>query len=65
MDIHDGLDSTLVILRSKLRQGGVTVRREYDPDLPQIQALGSELNQVWTNIIDNAIGAMNLSLIHI
>jgi signal transduction histidine kinase len=59
VDIHDGLDSTLVILRSKLRQGGVTVRRDYDPDLPQIQALGSELNQVWTNIIDNAIGAMN------
>jgi signal transduction histidine kinase len=58
VDIHDGLDSTLVILRSKLRQG-VTVRREYDPDLPQIQALGSQLNQVWTNIIDNAVDAMN------
>ena len=58
VDIHDGLDSTLVILRSKLRKG-VTVRREYDPDLPQIQALGSQLNQVWTNIIDNAIGALN------
>jgi signal transduction histidine kinase len=36
----------------------VTVRREYDPDLPHIQAYGSELNQVWTNIIDNAIDAM-------
>jgi len=58
VDIHEGLDSTLVILRSKLKEG-ITVRREYDPDLPQIQALGSELNQVWTNIIDNAIGAMN------
>lgn len=58
VDIHEGLDSTLVILRGKLKQG-VVVRREYAPDLPQIQAFGSELNQVWTNIIDNAIGAMN------
>jgi signal transduction histidine kinase len=58
VDLHDGLDSTLVILRSKLKKG-ITVHREYDPDLPHIQARGSELNQVWTNIIDNAIGAMN------
>lgn len=58
VNIHDGLDSTLVILRSKLRDG-ITVTRDYDANLPQIQALGSELNQVWTNIIDNAIGAMN------
>jgi signal transduction histidine kinase len=58
VDIHEGLDSTLVILRSKLKQG-ITVHREYDADLPRIQARGSELNQVWTNIIDNAIGAMN------
>jgi signal transduction histidine kinase len=58
VDIHEGLDSTLVILRSKLKQG-ITVRREYAPDMPKIQAYGSELNQVWTNIIDNAIGAMD------
>jgi signal transduction histidine kinase len=58
VNIHDGLDSTLVILRSKLKPG-VTVHREYAADLPQIQARGSELNQVWTNLIDNAIGAMN------
>jgi signal transduction histidine kinase len=58
VDIHDGLDSTLVILRSKLKQG-IAVHREYDADLPHIQARGSELNQVWTNVIDNAIGAMN------
>jgi signal transduction histidine kinase len=58
VDIHDGLDSTLVILRSKLKQG-ITVHREYDAHLPHIQARGSELNQVWTNIIDNAIGAVN------
>jgi signal transduction histidine kinase len=58
VDIHDGLDSTLVILRSKLKSG-ITVHREYDENLPHIQARGSELNQVWTNLIDNAIGAMN------
>jgi signal transduction histidine kinase len=58
VDIHDGLDSTLVILRSKLKPG-ITVRREYAADLPRIQAFGSELNQVWTNLIDNAIDAMN------
>jgi signal transduction histidine kinase len=57
VDVHAGLDSTLVMLRNKLKSG-ITVRREYDPDLPRIQAYGSELNQVWTNIIDNAIDAM-------
>jgi len=39
-------------------KAGVDVRREYDTNLPIIEAYGSELNQVWTNIIDNAIGAM-------
>jgi signal transduction histidine kinase len=57
VDVHEGLDSTLVMLRSRLK-GGITVRRDYAPDLPRIQAYGSELNQVWTNIIDNAIDAM-------
>jgi signal transduction histidine kinase len=57
VDIHEGLDNTLVLLRSKLRQG-VAVQREYAPALPRIQAYGSELNQAWTNIIDNAIDAM-------
>ena len=58
VDIHEGLDNTLVILRSKLSPG-VVVHREYAPDLPRIDAYGSELNQVWTNLIDNAIDAMN------
>jgi signal transduction histidine kinase len=58
VDLHDGLDSTLIILRSKLKPG-VTVHRDYAPDLPRIEAYGSELNQVWTNLIDNAIDAMN------
>ena len=57
VDIQEGLDDTLMILRSKLKQG-ITVRKEYG-DVPKIQAHGSELNQVWTNIIDNAIDALN------
>jgi len=58
IDIHEGIDNTLVILRSKLKQG-VTVTREYDTTLPKVCAFGSELNQVWTNLLDNAIDAMN------
>ncbi len=58
VDVHEGLDSTLVILRSKLK-AGVNVHREYDQKLPEIEAYGSELNQVWTNLIDNAIDAMD------
>jgi signal transduction histidine kinase len=58
VDIHEGLNDTMVMLRSKLKEG-ITVRREYDADLPSIQAFGTELNQVWTNIIDNAVSAMN------
>lgn len=57
VDVHEGLENTLVILRYKLKQG-VTVKREYARDLPKIEAYASELNQVWTNIIDNAIDAM-------
>ena len=45
-------------MQHKLKQG-VTIKREYSPDLPRIEAFASELNQVWTNIIDNAIDAMN------
>jgi signal transduction histidine kinase len=57
VDVHDGLENTLVILQHKLKQG-VVIRREYSHDLPRIEAFGSELNQVWTNIIDNAVDAM-------
>jgi signal transduction histidine kinase len=57
VDVHEGLENTLVIMQYKLKQG-VTVRREYAPDLPRIEAYASELNQVWTNIIDNAVDAM-------
>ncbi len=58
VDIHAGLEDTLVILRHKLKQG-VQVTRQYAADLPHIEAHGSELNQVWTNILDNAIDAMH------
>jgi signal transduction histidine kinase len=58
VDIHEGLESTLLIMQHKLRQG-VTIKRQYSPNLPRIEAFASELNQVWTNIIDNAIDAMN------
>jgi signal transduction histidine kinase/predicted CoA-binding protein len=57
VDVHEGLDNTLVILRGKLKEG-IEVRREYAADLPKIEAWGSELNQVWTNIIDNAADAL-------
>jgi signal transduction histidine kinase len=52
-----GIDDTLVILEHKLED--IAVRRDYAPDLPEIEGWGSELNQVWTNILDNAIDAMH------
>jgi signal transduction histidine kinase len=58
IDIHEGLNNTLVMLQSELKEG-IVVQREFAKNLPCIQAYGNELNQVWTNIIDNAISAMN------
>jgi signal transduction histidine kinase len=58
VDVHEGLENTLVIMQHKLKRG-VTIKREYSANLPRIEAYASELNQVWTNIIDNAIDAMN------
>ena len=58
VDVHDGLDSTLVMLAGKIGTG-IQVVKEYDRSLPQIPAYAGELNQVWTNIIDNALGAMD------
>jgi PAS domain S-box-containing protein len=57
IDVHAGLEDTLTILGHKLKRG-IEVVRQYDRDLPQVEVQGSELNQVWTNLIDNAIGAM-------
>ena len=57
-DVHEGLENTLVMLGHKLKKGNVRVTRDYEEDLPRICAHGSELNQVWTNLIDNAIDAV-------
>ncbi len=57
VDIPATLETTLLILKHRLREG-VTVERDYAPDLPPVEAYGSELNQVWTNLIANAIDAM-------
>jgi signal transduction histidine kinase len=58
IDLTEGLESTLVMLGHKLR-GGVTLVRDYGADVPQIEAYAGELNQVWTNLIDNAVDAMD------
>jgi signal transduction histidine kinase len=58
VDIHKGLESTLLILKYKLRKKNIVLTREYADDLPLIKAYGSELNQVWTNLIVNAVEAM-------
>lgn len=57
IDIHEGLESTLTMLGYKLKNA--TVVRAFDRSVPHIMAYGSELNQVWTNLIDNAIHAVN------
>jgi signal transduction histidine kinase len=57
VDVHDLLDSTLVMLSGKIPPG-IQVVREYDRSLPAIPAYAAELNQVWTNLIDNAVAAM-------
>ena len=58
VDVHDLLDSTLTMLAAKLGDG-ITVVKDYDPGLPRIPAYPSELNQVWTNLIDNACAALD------
>jgi signal transduction histidine kinase len=57
VDIHEGLENSLLILRHKLK-AGINVTRQYGPELPKIQAFGGELNQVWTNLLDNAIDTL-------
>ena len=56
IDVHDGIENTLIILGHKLRN--VTVTRDFDRALPRLCAYGDELNQVWTNLIDNAVYAV-------
>jgi signal transduction histidine kinase len=57
IDVTHGIESTLRMLEPKLRNG-ITVHREYGTDVPEIEALPDVLNQVWTNLIDNAVDAM-------
>ena len=56
IDVHEGIENTLIILGHKLKN--VTVTRDFDRTLPRLCAYGGELNQVWTNLIDNAIYAV-------
>jgi signal transduction histidine kinase len=57
VDVRVGLEQTLVILRHRLKE--IEIRRDFADELPEIEAFGSELNQVWTNIVDNAVDAMD------
>jgi len=58
IDVHTGLDSTLVMLTHKIGKG-IKIVKEYDRSVPEVPAHPAELNQVWTNLIDNAVQAMN------
>lgn len=64
VDVHEGLENTLQLLLHKLKQG-IEIRRSYDRTLPKIPAYGSELNQVWTQLLDNAIDATETGVIEI
>jgi signal transduction histidine kinase len=58
VDVHKALESTLLILKFKLKRKSISLTRDYAEALPLIKAYGSELNQVWTNLIVNAVEAM-------
>jgi signal transduction histidine kinase len=58
VDLEEGIETTLTILAHKLKHTSISVQREYEPEVPRIQAFGAELNQVWTNLLDNAIDAL-------
>jgi signal transduction histidine kinase len=58
VDVHEGLETTLAVLGHKLKHTEITVDRAYDKTLPKLTVRGSELNQVWTNLLDNAIDAL-------
>ena len=59
VDVHAGLNSTLIMLGHKLKKGDIEVVRDYEKDLPHVCGNAGELNQVWTNLIDNAIDAVD------
>jgi signal transduction histidine kinase len=59
VDVHDGLESTLTMLAHPLKRGDVRVERDYDRGLPPVTVHASQMNQVWTNLIHNAIDAVD------
>ncbi|HEY3613012.1 MAG TPA: ATP-binding protein [Gaiellales bacterium] len=61
VDLHEGLETTLTVLGHRLKHTAITVLREYDRTLPKVTVRGSELNQVWTNLLENAIDALGES----
>jgi signal transduction histidine kinase len=58
VDLHEGIETTLVVLGHKLKHTSIEVVRDYDRALPKLTVRGSELNQVWTNLIHNAVQAL-------
>jgi len=58
VDVHEGLETTLIVLGHKLKHTDIEIVRHYERELPRLSVRGSELNQVWTNILDNAIDAL-------
>ncbi|HKG30416.1 MAG TPA: ATP-binding protein [Nitrososphaeraceae archaeon] len=58
VNIQDGIESTLTMLSHKLKKANIEITREYESGLPHVNAIGNELNQVWTNLIDNAIDSI-------
>jgi signal transduction histidine kinase len=58
VDLHEGLETTLTVLGHRLKHTDIEIVRRYDKELPKLTVRGSELNQVWTNLLDNAIDAL-------
>jgi signal transduction histidine kinase len=61
VDVHEGLETTLTVLGHKLKHTRIQIVRDYDRGLPRLMLRGPELNQVWTNLLDNAIDALGES----
>jgi signal transduction histidine kinase len=59
VDVHEGIESTLTMLRYRLKHSRVQIKRRYDRTLPKVTVHGSELNQVWTNLLTNALDALD------
>ncbi|MBN1527455.1 MAG: cyclic nucleotide-binding domain-containing protein [Thermoleophilaceae bacterium] len=58
VDLHEGINTTIKVLKHRLKHTDIQLERHYDESLPKLTVRGSELNQVWTNLIDNAIDAL-------